>query len=119
LCALAFTIHLSMLGETGLRHMAELNHAKAVQLADKLSAAGIEVLNESFFNEFTVKLNKPANDIVEKLAGQKILGGIPLSRMYPGDKDKEDLLLLACTETVTDEHIDALTQALSAALKGA
>jgi glycine dehydrogenase subunit 1 len=30
LCALAFTIHMTLLGEKGLRQLAELNHAKAV-----------------------------------------------------------------------------------------
>src|SRR5271168_2824684 len=46
LCALAFTIHLSLLGEAGFTRLAELNHAKAVQLAERLKAVkGIEVLN--------------------------------------------------------------------------
>ncbi len=36
LCALAFTIHLTMLGEIGLTRLAELNHARAVELAEKL-----------------------------------------------------------------------------------
>jgi glycine dehydrogenase subunit 1 len=38
LCALAFTVHLTLLGEAGFRRLAELNHAKAAQLADKLAA---------------------------------------------------------------------------------
>ena len=36
LCALAFSIHMSLLGETGLRRLARVNHANAVQLADRL-----------------------------------------------------------------------------------
>ena len=31
LCALAFTIHMSLLGEAGLRRLAALNHAQAAQ----------------------------------------------------------------------------------------
>ena len=31
LCALAFTIHLSLLGEEGLTRLARINHAKAVR----------------------------------------------------------------------------------------
>ncbi|NUB17477.1 glycine dehydrogenase, partial [Azospirillum brasilense] len=50
LCALAFSIHLSLLGEEGFTRLAEINHAKAVQLADKLSAVpGVEIVNGSFF----------------------------------------------------------------------
>ena len=54
LCTLAFTIHLSLLGEEGLTRLARINHANAVQLAGLLSGVkGVEVLNKSFFNEFT------------------------------------------------------------------
>jgi glycine dehydrogenase subunit 1 len=61
LCALAFTIHLTILGEAGFTRLADLNHAAAVRLAERLSAVkGVEVLNDTFFNEFTVKLPKPA-----------------------------------------------------------
>src|SRR5271168_3675134 len=46
LCALAFTIHLSLLGEAGLTRLAHLNHAAAVALAERLECiTGIEVLN--------------------------------------------------------------------------
>ena len=69
LCSLAFTAHMTLLGETGLRQLAEANHARACQLADALAEVpGVEVLNESFFNEFTVRLPKPAAPIVEVLA---------------------------------------------------
>ena len=48
LCSLAFTAHMTLLGETGLRQLAEANHARACQLADALSKVpGVEVLNES------------------------------------------------------------------------
>src|SRR3954462_1212157 len=54
LCCLAFTIHMTLLGEAGLKRLAHLNHAHAVKLADQLKAvSGVEVLNGSFFNEFT------------------------------------------------------------------
>src|SRR5207253_8841282 len=56
LCCLAFTIHLSLLGEEGLERLARVNHANAVLLADALGdVAGVEVLNETFFNEFTIR----------------------------------------------------------------
>ena len=84
LCALAFTIHLSLLGEAGFTRLAELNHANAVELAERLAAVtGVEVLNKAFFNEFTLKLPKPAAEVVEALAERRILAGVPLSRFYP------------------------------------
>ena len=61
LCALAFSIHLTLLGERGLSQLAEVNHANAVQLADRLSAIrGVAVLNTHFFNEFTFRTPRPA-----------------------------------------------------------
>ncbi len=38
LCALAFSIHLSLLGETGLKQLALINHANAVALAEAVEA---------------------------------------------------------------------------------
>ncbi|MGD9650459.1 MAG: aminomethyl-transferring glycine dehydrogenase subunit GcvPA, partial [Dongiaceae bacterium] len=114
LCALAFTIHASLLGEEGLKQLAALNHSKAVQLAEKLSAVkGVKVLNETFFNEFTVELNKPAAQIVEELAKKKILGGVPVSRLLPKQK-LDNLLLIAATETTSEADMDALAKALGA-----
>ena len=117
LCALAFTVHMTLLGEDGFTRLAALNHAKAVILADKLSGVGgVEIINESFFNEFTVRLSKPAADVVEALAEKGVLGGIPVSRLYPDIPDMENLLVVAATETNSDEDMDALTSALNEVL---
>ena len=57
LCCLAFTIHISLLGDEGLKRMAALNHENACELADVIDGIkGAEVLNNTFFNEFTVCL---------------------------------------------------------------
>jgi glycine dehydrogenase subunit 1 len=117
LCALAFTVHLTLLGEAGFKRLAELNHAKAAQLADKLAAVpGVQVVNQSFFNEFTVRLLKPAAPVVEALAAKKILGGLPVSRLLPGDPSVANLLLLAATEVSTDQGMDALIAGLKEVL---
>ncbi|UEM04206.1 aminomethyl-transferring glycine dehydrogenase subunit GcvPA [Skermanella rosea] len=117
LCALAFTIHMSLLGEEGFTRLARLNHAKAVQLADRLDALkGVEVVSDSFFNEFTIRLKKPAAKVVNKLAKAGILGGVPVSRLYPGDEALAELLLVAATETNTDADMDALASGLKEAL---
>jgi glycine dehydrogenase subunit 1 len=117
LCALAFSIHLTLLGGAGFANLAALNHARAMTLADKLARVqGVEVVNRTFFNEFTVKLSKPAGDVVDGLAENKILAGVPVSRLYPGRGEFENLLLVAATETTSDADMDALVNALVNAL---
>jgi glycine cleavage system P protein (glycine dehydrogenase) subunit 1 len=118
LCALAFTVHVALLGEKGFRRLAELNHARALALADRLSAIqGVEVLNDTFFNEFTVRLARPAEPVVDRMALDGVLGGVPLSRLWVnGPADLEPLLLVAATELTTDDDIDALVRSLTKAL---
>lgn len=117
LCALAFTAHLALLGETGFRRLAEINHANAVTLADRLDAVpGVEVTNDTFFNEFTLRLPGPAAALVEALAADGVLAGVPVSRFYPDRPELADLLLVAVTETVTDAEMDAFVTALKRAL---
>jgi glycine dehydrogenase subunit 1 len=117
LCALAFTIHMSLLGETGFTRLADLNHAYAVQLAGKLGRVpGVGILNETFFNEFTLRLPRPAAGVVDALAAKGVLGGVPVSRLYPGDADLADLLLVAATETTTEADMDEFAATLRAVL---
>ncbi len=116
LCCLAFTIHMTLLGEAGLRRLARVNHANAVKLADALAGvSGVEVLNETFFNEFTVRLPKPAAEVVEALAERGVLAGVPVSRLLPG-ADLDDLLLVASTEVNTDEDRAAFVAAVKEVL---
>ncbi len=117
LCALAFTIHLTMLGEAGFRRLAEVNHARACAAADRLAAIpGVEVLNQTFFNEFTLRLPKPAEAAVEQMAARGVLGGIPLTRLLPGWAEAQPLLLVAATEMNSDDDIEALAGALAEAV---
>jgi glycine dehydrogenase subunit 1 len=116
LCALAFTMHLTLLGEAGLTKLAALNHAKASQLADRLAQLpGVKLLNDSFFNEFTLALPKPATPVVEALAKKRILGGVPVHRLMPS-ADTANLLLVAATELTTDGDMAALEAALKEVL---
>jgi len=113
LCALAFSAHMTLLGEKGLRQLAELNHARAVKVVDRLSAIpGLEVVNDSFFNEFTVRLPVEARPAVHALAERGVLGGVSLGRLYPGAANLQNGLVVAVTETVADEDVDALEAAL-------
>ena len=118
LCALAFTIHLSLLGEAGLTRLARLNHATAVTAAERLAAVpGVTLVNRSFFNEFALRLAKPAAPIVDALAARGILAGVPVSRFYPERADLADLLLVAATETVTADDIERLAGGLAEVLR--
>ena len=117
LCALAFTIHMSLLGESGLRRLATANHKTAVALADALSGIdGVTVLNDRFFNEISVRLPKPAAAVVEALADRDILAGVPAARLYPDRDELADVLILAATETVEPDDIAALAGALKEVL---
>jgi glycine dehydrogenase subunit 1 len=116
LCALAFTIHLSLLGETGLRQLARINHAKARTLARGLAATpGVEVLTPRFFNEFAVRLSKPAAEVVEALAERGVIAGVPFSRLAPR-AGLDDVLLVAVTELTPDADLETLPRAFSEVL---
>ena len=115
LCCLAFTVHMSLLGEAGLTRLAALNHEKACDLADRLSVIkGVELINDTFFNEFTLRLPKDADGVVKALANKGVLGGVPVSRLTDGDH--KDLLLVCATETASDEDIAAFETALTEVL---
>ncbi len=117
LCALAFTVHLALLGEAGFKRLAEVNHARAAMLADKLSGiAGVEVLNETFFNEFTLRLDRPAAPVVEDLARRHIMAGVPVSRLIPGDPAAAPLMLVASTEVNREADQDLFAAALAEVL---
>ena len=117
LCALAFSIHLTLLGETGLTRLANVNHANAVQLADRISAVpGVEILNQHFFNEFTMRTSRPAADLIETLARQDVIGGLPVSRLLPG-AGLDDCVIVASTEVNADEDRAAYARALAECLR--
>ena len=117
LCALAFSIHMTLLGESGLRKLAALNHARAVQLADRLGRIpGVEVVTRNFFNEFTIRLPQEARPVVRKLAEKGVLAGVSLGRLYPDNAALANGLVVAVTETATDVDFDAFEDALDEVL---
>ena len=117
LCSLAFTIHMSLLGEAGLTKLAALNHANAVALAEALAAVpGVSVLNDSFFNEFTIRVPGDAAAVIEKLAAKGVLGGVPVSRLEPDKPGLADLIVVAATEINTDADRRAYVAALKEVL---
>ncbi|MBA4757871.1 aminomethyl-transferring glycine dehydrogenase subunit GcvPA [Sphingosinicella sp.] len=117
LISLAFTIHMSLLGEKGLRDLAALNHARAVQVAERLAAIpGVELLNGPFFNEFTLRLSVEARPAIRRMADAGVLGGVALGRLYPGEASLANGVVVAVTETQTDEDVDKLVAAYEEAV---
>ena len=92
LCALAFSIHLTLLGEAGLDAAGRAQPRQCRALAESLAEVpGVSVLNDTFFNEFTVRLPKPAAPVVEALAERGVLAGVPVSRLEPEAPELADL----------------------------
>ena len=117
LCALAFSIHLTLLGEEGLRQLGRINHANAVALADRLSRVrGVNVITPAFFNEFTIRVQADAQNVIESLAKKGVMGGVPVSRLEPARRDLRDLIIVASTEINTDEDRAAYIKALEEVL---
>ncbi len=103
LCATAFTIHSSLLGENGFKQLALINHKKACDLAEALSKVkGVKILNQTFFNEFTIELSKDAKEVNKKLLAKNIIGGFT-----DGNK-----MIVAVSELTSESDIDLLASAL-------
>jgi glycine dehydrogenase subunit 1 len=118
LCALAFTVHLTLLGEKGLRALAAENHRLACLAADRLARVpGVRVLNDGFFNEFTVVLPTDARPVVRALAERKVLAGVSLGRLYPDQAALSGGLVVAVTETTGEDDIETFAAALEEALR--
>jgi glycine dehydrogenase subunit 1 len=102
LCATAFTVHMALLGETGFKKLALLNHSKAQQLATALEQGGFKVANETYFNEFVVEVKNAAQK-VEELATKGIIAGLAVG---------ENKLLVCATEMTSEEDMQKLVGAL-------
>ncbi len=117
LCALAWSIHMTLLGEKGLRELAHVNHMGASAAADRLAQVkGVELVTPAFFNEFTLKLSKEARPVVRTLAERGILAGVSLGRLYPDASELANGLVVAVTETTTQEDVETLASALEEVL---
>jgi len=115
LCALRAAVFVALLGKEGLRELAELNYQKSEFAKDALSGVrGVEVKRSSpTFNEFTVFLPRPADEVVYRMVDKGFACGFPLGRFYKG---MENYLLVAVTEKRTVEEIRKLADSLEAVL---
>jgi glycine dehydrogenase subunit 1 len=103
LCATAFTIHTSLLGEIGYKKLALINHQKACEAYEILSKIkGVKVLNDNFFNEFTIEFSKNAHEVNQKLLAKNIIGGYCV----------DNKMILAFSELTSEEDIKLLAKEL-------
>jgi glycine dehydrogenase len=92
-------------GPDGLRAIAQRTHSRAAALAAGLGAAGVSLASDSFFDTVTAVVPGRAAAIVEAAA----TAGIDLRLV------DEDHVSVACDETTTVAHVDAVLAAFGAA----
>jgi len=116
LCALAATVHLTLLGKEGLREMAQQNLSKArFALIELTKVPGVRRAFEApFFNEFTLELPRSVKIVNAELLRDKIVGPVVLGTSYP-ELTKHGLVCV--TETTTRADIEKLAAALKRALE--
>ncbi|MCH5276868.1 MAG: aminomethyl-transferring glycine dehydrogenase subunit GcvPA [Desulfovibrionaceae bacterium] len=116
LCALRSLVHLSLLGPEGLTRSAELGMNSARYAAERLCALpGVSTLNDApFGNEVALKLPVDAYGLADALTRQGYVPGFPVGRYYSG---MDNVLLVACTEKHSREHIGMLAELMGAALR--
>jgi len=114
--ALAATIHLAWLGRQGFRELGELLVRRTAYARERLAAVpGVELLHEApVAREFALRLQVPVDRVLDRCAERGIAAGYRLGREYP---EYEDGLLVAITERRTRAQIDALADALGAAIQ--
>jgi glycine dehydrogenase subunit 1 len=116
LCMLAFTAHMTLLGDKGLTQLATLNHEAACDLADALEGVkGVKVLTSRFFNEIAFETAKPADLVLAALEKHDVIGGVRVSRLFPG-AGMDNVIVAAATECCTQSDIKAYAAALAQVL---
>lgn len=95
-------------GDAGLKKMADVSR-KAAQLAcSKLTAlpgVRLKFSDSAFFNEFTLQLDRPVQELIDKAAEQGLHIGVNVSGRCGAEGN---LLLTAFTDRTTEESLSAL-----------
>jgi glycine dehydrogenase subunit 1 len=116
LCALAATVHLTLLGKVGIREMAEQNLAKAqFTLSELEKIPGLKrSFTAPFFNEFAVELPRSVKMVNTELLRSKIVGPYVLGAAYP---ELSKHALVCVTETTSRAQIEKFVASVKAALE--
>ncbi|MET0533320.1 MAG: aminomethyl-transferring glycine dehydrogenase subunit GcvPA [Steroidobacter sp.] len=112
----AATIHMSLLGSSGLESVAITSQQQTAKLVDKLTRIkGVKLAFDGYrFHEAVIQLERKPGEVLEALAKRNIVGGLDLSKQYP---ELGNALLVCATETRTDADLDAYASALAAVLE--
>ncbi len=113
LIAVCCAIQMAWLGTTGLRELA-LRCARGTRYTREalLALDGVEpAASAPIVREFAVRTAAPAGVVVERMAEEGFLAGVPLGEEYGGG------LLVAVTEKRTRAQIDAYVQAMDKAVR--
>jgi glycine dehydrogenase subunit 1 len=115
LCALAATVHLTLLGKEGLREQAEQNLSKAhFALSELEKIPGVtRTFSGAFFNEFTVAFPKSVKLVNAELLREKIIGPFVLGTAYP---ELSKNAVVCVTETTSRGEIERLVAGVRNAL---
>ena len=120
LIALMGAMHMALLGPEGIQTLAQRNAgACAATKSALLGLDGIEAVhpNGVHFNEFAIRLPRPASDLLMFLDEEcDITGGLDLSQWWPG---RENELLVCATDQIDSEDIEELTEGIQDWLEGA
>jgi glycine dehydrogenase subunit 1 len=116
--ALAGVIYLSWLGRRGIVELAELMVQRTAYARECLGAIdGVSLVHDRpVVREFAIALEAPVERVIAECRQRGINPGYSLARDYD---EFENCLLVAITEQRTRAHIDALAQALEAAVHAA
>jgi glycine dehydrogenase subunit 1 len=111
LCCLRGAMTLALLGEYGIRQVAEVSTRTAHFAAHRLlEIAGVQRrFTGPFFQEFVLELSSPAEEVYDRLLERGVRGGLPLSRYFA---NRECDMLFACTEMTTVEDVTKLVHEL-------
>ncbi len=107
LCAAAVTVHLSLVGKSGLKKIALLSMERTQEIAAAIrDLDGFDLFYDApFVRELVVRTPRPAAEVVAEGVRAGILPGIDLGRYYPS---MTDALLVAATEKRTAADVERL-----------
>jgi glycine dehydrogenase subunit 1 len=113
----AATIYMALVGPEGLRRIATQSHANTLALVEKLEGlAGIKrAFNGPVFHEAVISLPAPAEDVLDRLKTERILGGLNLRDFYP---ELGNAVLVCATETKTSGDLENYAERLKKAING-
>jgi glycine dehydrogenase subunit 1 len=110
--ALAFSIHLALLGERGFRDVAETCAVRAKALRERLTSRGRarSPFSGASFHEFVLQTDAPVEQVEAKLRAAGLRGGLDLARWHP---ELGNASLWCVTELHPQEALDKAAEVLA------